>query len=593
MTLPDTENHCIDPIVNSIDREALKMEIQETIKTKIKEEVQKGFNEIPLFTFTTSHSAEMLLPSPKVGHFDSVADSIERGVLKCEDEETIKKEFEDDSQVDYKEETHIFTHTIPHSPPNSKVNYFDISSDNADHACIEEDIKEEVKENFREELKEGSKEATRKAIDETKEQASRKATKRKIDEILDGEGSAEVNFITPVSSNTVDLPVDQTWNSLEEAYEAILDFVHRQGYGAIYYQRSCRTSLPEYVHLACDVLEMKKPDRVNKDGERKVIRAKDTNTCSFGAIIMNCLNSWRIVKISNARHSHEPLSPRALPSQHRLERKRKEAWILQMMKQGFSNERIVQKIQLQDPDSSLDRQDIKNMRLIPKKMQKSELRIQLQMDATDNKVPSLSPQTPANQRRIERNTNRAYIIQQVQQGLSNETIVQQLRRQDPNSCLDRQDINQIRGNQKRNWKSALYRRQLTGTTDDDLLNHGPLSLEATATRRQLERDMKRAYIIQQIQQGLSNLTIVQQIRRQDPNSYLDRIDIANMRATQKKRQISALQRQFLKGSTDGELTEAHRLSIKESDDGLAGDDRLLIEEMSDEKDCKLPKKEIG
>lgn len=94
MTFPDTKNHCLEFNVNNIDYEALKIEIQETIKTEIKEEVQNGFNEIPMYTLTTPHSAEMLLPSPKAGHLDTTVDSIERGLLKCENEESIKEEFE-------------------------------------------------------------------------------------------------------------------------------------------------------------------------------------------------------------------------------------------------------------------------------------------------------------------------------------------------------------------------------------------------------------------------------------------------------------------------------------------------------------------
>ncbi|KAJ5552373.1 hypothetical protein N7494_001751 [Penicillium frequentans] len=591
MTLPDTKNYCLDSTVNNIDHEALKMETHETIKTEIKEEVQNGFNEIPMYTLTAPHSAEMLLPSPKAGHSDSTVDSIENGVLKCDNEESIKMEIEDSSQVDSKEEIKISSHTTQHSPPNSNVNYFDISSDSAKNGAIKEEIKE----------------ATREAIGKTKEKASRKATKRKIDEILDDEGSADVNLVAPVPSNTVILPVDQTWDSLEEAYEAILDFIHRQGYGATYYRKWKRFSRPsdtrimvsrqarnlpnEYVHLGCDVVELKTGDQVNENGKPKKTIAKKTSTCSFGAIVMKCLDCWRIVTIFDARHSHEPLPPKALPSQHRLERKRKAALIYQMIQEGFNNGRILQQIQLQDPKTCLDRVDIKYLRLLPKKKHKSELWIQLQKGAIDDEAPSLEPSLPQNlaiKGQLERNTKRAYIIQQVQQGLSNEAIVQQHRIQDPNSCLDRLNINQMRMNQERNQDSALYSRQLTGTTDDDLPSHGAL--------RQFERNMKKAYIFQQMQQGLSNMTILQQIRLQDPNSYLDSIDITNMRACLKRRQINALiydlQGQDLKGSTDIDPTEDHQLSKAESDDGLAEDYKLLVEKVSDEKDCKLPKTEM-
>lgn len=319
------------------------------------------------------------------------------------------------------------------------------------------------------------------------------------------------------------LPVDQTWDSLEEAYEAILDFVHRQGYGATCIQRSRRArdirnrtvrparNLPnEYVHLGCDVVEMKTCDQVNENGKHKKTTAKKTSTCSFGAIVMKCLSCWRIVTILSVRHNFEPLSLRALPSQHKLERKRKQVWISQMIQQGFSNDQIVQKIQLQGPNSSLDRQDIRNVRVLPKLMHKSELSTKLQMDATNDELPS----------------------------------------------------------------------------------HGPLFLQTPADKRRLERNMKRAYIIQQIQQGLSNTTILQQIRCQDPNCNLDRLDIANMRANLKKSQFIALQGQDLKGSIDDDPTEDHQLSKAESDDGLAEDYKLLVEEVSDEKDCKLPKTEM-
>lgn len=146
-----------------------------------------------MYTLTTPHSAEMLLPSPKAGHLDTTVDSIERGFLKCENEESIKEEFEDNSQVDFKEEIKISTHTTPHWPPNSNVNNFGISSDSADNEAIKEEIKEETKKNFKEELKEEIQEATREAIEETKEKASRKATKRKIDEILDDEGMYSIH----------------------------------------------------------------------------------------------------------------------------------------------------------------------------------------------------------------------------------------------------------------------------------------------------------------------------------------------------------------------------------------------------------------
>ncbi|KAJ5805637.1 uncharacterized protein N7503_003239 [Penicillium pulvis] len=510
MTLPDTKNHCLDPTINNINHEALKIEIQETIKTETKEEVQNGLNEIPMYTLTTPHSAEMLLPSPKAGQLDTTVDSIERGVLKCENEESIKEKIEDSSHVDSKEEMIISTHTTPHSPPKSNVNSFDISSDSTGKEAIIEEIKEETKKIFKEELKEEFKEATREAIKETKEKAPRRATKRKINEILDDEGSADVNHIAPVPSNTVDLPVHQAWNSLEEAYEAILGFVHRQGYGATYYKGPYRTSLPEYVHLGCDLLEMKEYDRVKKDGSRESIRAKKTSTCTFGAIIMNCLNSWRIVKISSARHSHEPLPPRALPSQHRLERKRKAALIYQMIQEGFDNNETLQQIQLQDPKTCLDRADIKYVRHAIKQKHKSELWIQLQKGATDDDLPSLGPSSPV----------------------------------------------------------------------------------ISAKRRQLEQDTNKAYIIQQVQQGLSNEAIVQKIRLQNPNSHLDSLDIANVRGKQKNGQSNALRGQDLKGSTDDDPTEDHQLSKAESNDGLAEDYKFLVREVSDEKDCKLPKTEM-
>lgn len=258
-----------------------------------------------------------------------------------------------------------------------------------------------------------------------------------------------------------------------------------------------------------------------------------------------------------------------------------------MNQEGLDNGAILHQIQLQDPKTCLDRADIKYVRLLLKKKHKSELWIELQMGATDDELPSLEPslpQTLAIRGQLERNTKRAYIIQQVQKGLSNEAIVQQLRIQDPNSCLDCLDVNQMRVSQEKNQVSALYRRQLTGITDDDLPSHGPL--------RQFERTMKKAYIIQQIQQGLSNLTIMQQIRLQDPNSYLDSIDIANVRKSEKRRQIKALREQGLKGYTDDGLTEAHQLSKAESDNGLAEDHKLLKEEVTDGKNCKLPKTEM-
>ncbi|KAJ5903229.1 hypothetical protein N7504_005612 [Penicillium tannophilum] len=65
-----------------------------------------------------------------------------------------------------------------------------------------------------------------------------------------------------------------------------------------------------------------------------------------------------------------------------------------------------------------------------------------------------------------------------------------------------------------------------------------------------------------------------------------------MRANLEKSQFIALQGQDLKGSIDDDPTEDHQLPKVESDDGLAEDYKLLVEEVSDEKDCKLPKTEM-
>lgn len=322
----------------------------------------------------------------------------------------------------------------------------------------------------------------------------------------------------------MNLPVDQTWNSFEEAYEAILDFIRCQGYGARPYQKFYRASnahervsrrarnLPnEYVHLECDLVETKKCDQVDKDMKRKHTKAKNISTCSFCVIVMKCLSCWRIVNILSARHSHEPLSPRALPSQHSLARKGKEAWVYQMTQKGFSQDQIVHQIQLQDPKSNLDRADVTYLRKSAKKKHESELQIQLQ------KV----------------------------------------------------------------------------TTGDDLPNNGPLSLEVFVKKRRLERKLKKAYIIQQVQQGLSNEAIVRQILRQDPSSCLDLQDIATMRGCQKRQQTKTLQRQLFKGAKINDSTENHQLSEEESDADLAKDYKLLKEETSGEKDRKLPKKKIS
>lgn len=93
------KNKCLDNTVMSIDRESLNMEIQESIKTdmneKIKEEFQKGFNEIAIFPHTDPRSPKMPLSNPNVDYFDRISDSPDAEAIKEKIKKAIKQETEE------------------------------------------------------------------------------------------------------------------------------------------------------------------------------------------------------------------------------------------------------------------------------------------------------------------------------------------------------------------------------------------------------------------------------------------------------------------------------------------------------------------
>ncbi|KAJ6092608.1 hypothetical protein N7486_007897 [Penicillium sp. IBT 16267x] len=280
MTLPDTKGHGLDNTASSINREPLKMETGETIKgeikkeieqefkqefkqeieqelkEEIKEEVPKGFNEIPVSTHTTPHVPKMLLPMPKVDDYDSTVDNFDREALKMETEETIKEE-----------------------------------------------IKQEIEQETRE--------ATSGVTEE--------APEKKIDKAVNDEGSTDVRLGAHIPSYNVTLPVDQSWNSLEEACEAILDFIHNQGYGARYckgpyYRSRCKKALGgskgvlnDSVIFRCNHKEADEHYEAGENGKRK--RVTRLIECDFGVIIMKCLDSWRIVTIDGTGHGFAADSP--------------------------------------------------------------------------------------------------------------------------------------------------------------------------------------------------------------------------------------------------------------------------------------------
>ena len=137
-------------------------------------------------------------------------------------------------------------------------------------------------------------------------------------------------------------------------------------------------------------------------------------------------------------------------------------------------------------------------------------------------------------------------------------IWQKIQLQNPKSCLDRLDIPYTRRWTRQKHKSELLIQLQKGATDSSLPSHGPL-FPTCAMKRNLERDMKKAYIIQQFQQGLSDTGIVQKIRLQDPDSCLDSQDISNLRRNQKWHR-PAFHGQILKGATDDDLAEDHKVS---------------------------------